>query len=264
MRHDAGGIRERLTMARHVRGWDPVRAWRFIRASKAYRNAWERRRPEPGLPERAPFPVRMRTDADAGAMRWGMLAWEDPDDPDGPLAPFWATAGVVAGEVSHDAPPLARLAAEGGASLSGLRLGDGALMLRIESDGRSVQVRLDGGGGFPEDGGLLLMREVTAIGDLWPGAPAPPGLRRRAAGTASCCWRWNARRRGSRGATSRCGSGAGSGSRRTGIPEAGWRGASGGATQGRARSSSTTGTSRPARREPEAASGDARARRLPS
>ena len=222
-------------MARHVRGWDPVRAWRFIRTSKAYRDAWERRDARPGLPERVPFPVRMRTDADAGAMRWGMLAWEDPHDANGPLAPFWATAGAIAGEVSHDAPPLARLAAEGGASLSGLRLGDGALMLRIERDGRSVQVRVDGGGGFPGDGGLLLMREMTAIGDLWPGAPAPPGRTRRAAGTASCSLRWNARRRGSRGATSRCGSGAGNGSRRSGIPEAGWRAASGVVTQGRAR-----------------------------
>ena len=224
-------------MARHVRGWDPVRAWRFIRASKAYRDAWERQRPLPGLPERAPFPVRMRTDADAGAMRWGMLSWEDPHDADGPLAPFWATAGVVAGEVSRDAPPLARIAAEGGASLSGLQLGDGALMLRIERDGRSVQVRVDGGGGFQEDAGLrlLLVREVAAIGDLWPGAPDPPGRTRRAAGTASCSSRWNARRRGSRGATSRCGSGAGNGSPRSGIPEAGWRAASGAATQGRAR-----------------------------
>ncbi len=224
-------------MARHVRGWDPVRAWRFVRASKAYRAAWERRDARPGLPERAPFPVRLRTDADAGAMRWGMLAWEDPDDPDGPLAPFWATAGVVAGEVSRDAPSLARLVAEGGASLSGLRLGDGALMLRTERDGRSVQVRVDGGG-FPDDAGLrlLLVREVAAIGDLWPGAPAPPGrTRKAAAGTASCSLRWNARRRGSRGATSRCGSGAGNGSPRTGTPEAGWRGASGAATQGRAR-----------------------------
>ena len=238
-------------MARHVRGWDPVRAWRFIRASKAYRDAWDRQRPLPGLPERAPFPVRMRTDADAGAMRWGMLAWEDPHDANGPLAPFWARAGVVAGEVSRDAPPLARIAAEGGASLSGLRLGDGALMLRIERDGRSVQVRVDGGG-FPEDAGLLLMRQVTVVEDLWSGASAPPGRTRRAAGTASCSLRWNARRRGSRGATSRCGSGAGSGSRRSGIPEAGWKAASGAATQGRARCWTTTAGSRPAGREPEA------------
>ena len=220
-------------MARHVRGWDPVRAWRFIRASKAYRDAWEGRIPEPGLPERAPFPVRLRTSADVGAMRWGMLAWEDPHDAHSPLAPFWATAGVIGGEVSRDAPPLARLAAEGGALLSGLRLGDGALMLRIERGGRSVQVRVDGGGGFPENGGLLLMREVKAIEDLWSGAPAPPGRTRRAAGTVNSCWRCNARRRGSLGATSRFSSGAGRGSWRTGTRAAGWRGASGAGSPGR-------------------------------
>ena len=221
-------------MARQLRGWDPVRAWRLFRASGEYRNAWERRRLEPGLPERAPFPVRMRTAADAGAMRWGMLAWEDPHDSEGPAAPFWATAGVIDGEVARDMPPLARLAAEGGASLSGLRLGDGTLMLRIERDGRSVQVRVDGGGGFPDDAGLrlLLVREVTAIEDVWSGVQAPwPG--RRATGTTSCCWPWSARRRASRGATSRCGSGRRRRSRRTGIRADGWRGASGAGSPGR-------------------------------
>ena len=61
-------------MARRVRGWDAVRAWRFIQASKAYRSAWAKRLPQPGLPERAPFLVRLRTAADAGAFAWGMAA----------------------------------------------------------------------------------------------------------------------------------------------------------------------------------------------
>ncbi len=198
------------------------------------RDAWEKRRFLPGLPERAPFPVRMRTAADAGAMRWGLHAWEDPRDYEGPAAPFWATAGVIEGPVAHDMPPLARLAAEGGASLSGLRLGDGALMLRIERDGRSVQVRVDGGGGFPEDAGLrlLLVREVTAIEDALSGAAAP-WQGRRATGTTSSCWRWSARLRASRGATSRCGFGRRRRSRRTGIPADGWRGASGAGSPGR-------------------------------
>ena len=43
-------------MARRVSGWDSLRAWRFIRASKAYRAASKKCRL--GLPERAPFPVR--------------------------------------------------------------------------------------------------------------------------------------------------------------------------------------------------------------
>ena len=225
-------------MARQVRGWDPVRAWRFIRASKAYRDAWERRSPQPGLPERAPFPVRMRADADAGAMRWGMLAWEDPYR-DHPLAPFWIRAGVIDGRMTYDLPPLARLAAEGGAALDGLRLDDGALMLRIERDGRSVPVRLDGRGAFPADAGLrlLLEREVSVIEDVWSGAPAPrPGRARGTAGTVSFCWRWRARRRGSPSATTRSASGSRAGSRRSITPTAGWKSASSANTPGQRRS----------------------------
>ncbi len=52
-------------------------------------------------------------------------------------------------------------------------------MLRIEREGRSVQVRLPRGAGFPEDGGLLLVREVASIEDVWLGAPVPrPGRER--------------------------------------------------------------------------------------
>ena len=209
-------------MARQVRGWDPLRAWRFIRASKAYRTAWKKRRPQPGLPERAPFPVRLRTAADAGALRWGMLAWEDPYAAE-PLAPFWAEAGVVEGLVTFDMPPLVRLAAEGGASLSGLRLDDGALLLRIEREGRSVPVRL-ADGAFPAAGGLrlVLVREVAAIEDVWSGAPAPrPGRARGTAGTTSFCWRWRSRRRGSHSATMRCASGSRRTLRWTTTPAAG-------------------------------------------
>ena len=105
-------------MARRVGGWDALRAWRFIRASKAYRAAWKKRMPQPGLPERGPFPVRLQTSVDLAAMAWGMLAWEDPYAAL-PLAPFWAQAGVIDGRVTRDTPPLVRLAAEGGATLSG-------------------------------------------------------------------------------------------------------------------------------------------------
>ncbi|MCY4098963.1 MAG: hypothetical protein OXF40_12005 [Rhodospirillales bacterium] len=208
-------------MARQVRGWDAVRAWRFIRASKAYRTAWDRHRPTPGLPERAPFAIRLRTAADMGALRFGMLAWEDPWAAL-PLAPFWASAGVLDGRVARGATPLVRLAAEGGATLSGLRLGDGALMVRIEGPGRSMQVRFPAGTVFPEDGGLHLIREVERIEDVWLGAPLPrSGRARGTTATGSFCWRSNARRRGSRCASSRSGSGAPNGSRRNTTPASG-------------------------------------------
>ncbi len=213
-------------MARRVGGWDAVRAWRFIRASKAYRNAWKRRRPQPGLPERGPFPVRLQTSADLAAMAWGMAAWEDPHAAL-PLAPFWARAGAIEGRVTHDTPPLVRLAAEGGATLSGLRLADGALLLRIERPGVSVAVRLPAGTVFPEDGGLRLVleREVARIEDVWSGFPAPrPGRAR--GGTVSFCWRWRWKRRGLRSATTRCASGSRRGSRKTTTPAAGCMSAS--------------------------------------
>ena len=216
-------------MARRVSGWDALRAWRFIRASRAYRTAWDRRRPQPGLPERAPFPVRLQTTVDLAAMAWGMLAWEDPHA-EVPLAPFWAGAGVLDGMVTFDMPPLVRLAAEGGAALSGLRLADGALMLRIERPCVSVPVRLPPGTVFPEDGGLRLVieRDVARIEDVWHGLPVPrPGRRARGkTGTANSCWRWRARPRGSRTARSRRNSGAGNGPRRNTTPAAGCTGGS--------------------------------------
>jgi len=40
-----------------MRTEDGARAWQALRRLPAYRYAWRRRRPPPGLPERAPFPV---------------------------------------------------------------------------------------------------------------------------------------------------------------------------------------------------------------
>ena len=199
---------------RRMNGWDAIRAWRFIRASKGYRKAWRRRVPTPGLPEAAPFPVRLQTAADLAALEWGMGAWENPYEEDGPLTPFWARIAMPDGMVTQDARPLAALAAEGGASLSGLRLGDGSLLLRIERNGAAAQLRISGGAAFPSDGGLLLVREVARIEDVWSGVPAPRLGRVRGTGTASFCWRWRARPRAGHTGRSPSRSGGRSGSMR--------------------------------------------------
>lgn len=202
-------------------GWDGVRAWRFIRASKGYRKAWKRRIPPPGLPERAPFPVRLQTAVDLAALEWGMHAWENPYAEDGPPTPFWARAGMPDSMVAPDGLPLAALAATGHASLSGLRLGDGALILRIERNGAAAHIRIPGGGAFPENGGLLLVREVLRIEDVWSDLPAPSPGRGRGTGTASFCWRWRARPKGGRTGTPPRPSGTGTVSRRNTTPTAG-------------------------------------------
>ena len=225
-------------MARRVTGWDAVRAWSFIRRSKAYRQAWKKRLPQPGLPEQAPFPLRLQTSVDLAAMAWGMLAWEDPYA-ELPLAPFWARAGVIDGRVVRDALPLVRLAREGGATLSGLRLADGRLMLRIERPGVSVMVRLPAGTVFPEDGGLRLVveREVERIEDIWSDLPIPrSGRGRGTTGTVNFCWRWRARRKGLPGRNTRRGSGSRSWSRKNTTPAAGWMVACAAASPGHGRS----------------------------
>ena len=115
----------------------------------------------------------------------GMMAWEDPYAAL-PLAPFWASAGVIVGTVTPDAPPLVRLAAAGGATLSGLRLGDGTLMLRIEQYGQAMLVRLPAGTVIGEGDGLIVGREVVRIEDVWLGVPVPrPGRARRGTATGS-------------------------------------------------------------------------------
>ena len=201
--------------------WDPVRAWLFLRASRTYRAAWKGRKPHPGLPEAAPFPVRLQTAADLAARRFGLHAWENPYAKDGPLAPFWAGAATPDGRVAPGGAPLAELAAAVDAGLSGLRLADGALILRIEQDGRSMQLRIGGGARFPRDGGLLIVREVLRIEDIWSGVPAPRSGRVRGTGIASCWLSWKGTRRAVRTATSQRRSGAPSASPRNTTPTAG-------------------------------------------
>lgn len=202
--------------------WDPVRAWTFIRASKAYRAAWRRQRLQPGLLEPGPFEVRWQTAADAGALCWGLYAWANPDAADGPTSPFWVGAPMFEGRIERDAAPLTALAAAGEAALAGLRVG-GDLILKIEQDGMAVQVRIADGGPFPADGGLQLVRKVVRIEDVWSGVPGPgPGSGRgRGTMTRNCCSCWPARPRACRNERSRRRSGGGTRSPRSTSPAAG-------------------------------------------
>ena len=213
--HPAGSGRARRgRRPRQPVDWDPVRAWRFIRASRGYRRAWLRHLPPPGLPEAAPFPVSLQTAADLAALDWGLLAWEDPFEENGPVSPFWARGPTADARVAPDTAPLAALAEAGGASLRGLRLADGALVLKVERPGAAVHVRLPGGAGFPDDGGLELVRTVLRIEDVWSGVTAPRPGWVSGMGIANCWPRWRGARAGGRTGRSRRRSGARSAPRR--------------------------------------------------
>ena len=117
------------------------RAWAFLRRNPGFLEAWRAAFEHPVF-EAAPFPVRVRSLGDRHALKWGLLAWEDPHRTDGPASPFWAEAPMLEAEWGVEAPPLVPLLARADARLSGLRLADGTLILKIENRSAAAQVRM--------------------------------------------------------------------------------------------------------------------------
>ena len=155
--------------------------WAFLRLDPDYRAARAASALAPQY-EAAPFPVRVRSKADRAASDpWRLLAWEDPD---GPASPFWDIP-MLDCALADDEPSLIELAQTAGASLSGLRLDGGVLVLKVERGGAAVQLRLRDAETFPEGGGIELRHGVLGLPqtmrrerDLWNllGAPGPdPG-----------------------------------------------------------------------------------------
>ena len=117
----------------------------------------------------------------------GLLAWEDPSAEDGPASPFWVEAPMAAGLPGRaDSPPFAALVRKQGGAVSGLRLLDGALILKVERDGAAGQVGIEDGAAFDPTGGLGLFlpwgddhmsRELARAGELVTGRAAISAIR---------------------------------------------------------------------------------------
>lgn len=176
---------------------EDTRAWRLLRGLRAYRAAYESGAAAPAFEEEAAISVRIQSDADLSAREpWQIEAWENPFARDGPASPFWAGERMLEAEGSPRAPPFLRMLANAGARIDGLRLLDGTLILKIEQDGRAVQIRVtkDGpllaGGGIRlyHDYGLELPMEIARLTDLWSvsGGPAPRQGRVRGARNGNC------------------------------------------------------------------------------
>ena len=162
---------------------DLARAWALLRLDGDYRAAWNEHAARPRYEEGAPSPLRIRCDADRIAERdWSLLAWENPDGD--ALSAFFADAPMLEGEGSAAAMPLLPMLEAAGAHVEGLRLDDGALILKVEAAGMAVQVRIAdpapllAGGGVRlfHDWGLALPVAIARLGDLWSvsgGDPSP-------------------------------------------------------------------------------------------
>ena len=88
------------------------------------------------------------TEADLEAVRWGLFAWEDPFAAPGPFWPVAPMMEVVPAPAPAGGPGLAEMVRESGASLEGLMLADGTLILKVERAGRARQVRIADGERF--------------------------------------------------------------------------------------------------------------------
>ncbi|MYI70268.1 MAG: hypothetical protein F4103_16535 [Boseongicola sp. SB0673_bin_14] len=133
---------------------DCVLAWRILRRTGEYREAWDRFAADhaPAPDEPGPFRIRVQARADLDAGRFGLLAWEDPRREDGPASPFWRQDGMLEGLADPAARPPAAL--DGGGSVEGLRLLSGGLVVKVECRGAAVQVLVAGGDPFPDGAGL--------------------------------------------------------------------------------------------------------------
>lgn len=163
-----------------------VSAWAVLRRHADYREAWRKAARRRAF-EEAPFPLRVQTDSDLQAERWRLLAWEDPEAGD-TVSPFWIGAPTIEGAIRPGALPLAAMAQEPKTGVEGLRLLDGALMLKIAYGGAVVRIRIRDGGPFPPDAGIEVVHDfglrmpqtAETIFDFWAVAGEPPPSRGRA------------------------------------------------------------------------------------
>ena len=166
---------------------DGLRAWLVLRHVEAYEAAWRallaRTGGAPPAREPGPFPIRIQTPADLEAAAFELLAWADPRERKGPRSVFWIQPGMAEGVIVPDAEPLAPLLAAGEATVEGLRLLSGGLVLKVEHGDAVVQVRLRDAGRFPDGGGIEIRhrfalgmpQSVPRLLEFWNavGCPAP-------------------------------------------------------------------------------------------
>ena len=142
-------------------------AWHGLRSNPGYRADWQAYGTEEHALEPALFPLRVQSEADLEAGRWGLLAWEDPRVRNRGL-PFRAGVSVLTGHAApaaeRGAPSLARLVRESPATFTGLRLREGTVILKIERRGKVEQVRLCDWDAFdPERDSLQIGVPLDAI-----------------------------------------------------------------------------------------------------
>ena len=144
-----------MAKAAEIRG--PAGDWHSLRANPGYRADWRAHGGEPPVVESAGFALRPQTEADLEAARWGLLAWEVPRERSR-FRPFWIDEKMLAAAVAGQGDPLGMLVRATGMSVAGLRLLDGALVLKVHRGRRAEQIRVLEGDAFDMERTALELR----------------------------------------------------------------------------------------------------------
>ena len=155
-------------MTTRAQGRDPKRAWRRLRENPDYVADW---RASAGrtVREAPPHAFRGQTEADLTAARWNLLAWEDPRHPQWAEL-FWADVTMVEARVAEAGEHVwRRLLRRAGATFTGLRLLDGAVVLKVWRGRETGQIRVIDGAVFdPAHSGLeVAMRQGVRARSGW-------------------------------------------------------------------------------------------------
>ena len=138
-----------------VRG--PAGDWHALRSDPDYKADWRTHGCAPAVVDAAGFALRVQTEADLEAARWGLLAWEDPRERS-KFRPFWIDEKMLMAVVVEPGDPVGRMARATGMSVSGLRLLDGALVLKVHRGRRVEQIRVLKGDSFDMERTTLQLR----------------------------------------------------------------------------------------------------------
>ena len=158
-------------MMTRAKGREPERAWRRLMENPEYVADW-RTNAGPSVREAPPYVFRRQTAADLKAGRWNLLAWEDPRYPQWAVF-FRVDAPTVEARVADPGASgehaWRRLVARAGARFAGLRLLDGALVLKVSRGRETGQIRVIGGEAFdPARSGLdVAMRKNRRTRGGW-------------------------------------------------------------------------------------------------
>ena len=136
----SSGMPESATAAdMEIRG--PLGDWHALRSNPDYKADWRANGGAPAVVESAGLALRVQTEADLEAARWGLLAWEDPRERS-KFKPFWIDEKMLMAAVVEPGDPVGILARATGMNVSGLRLLDGALVLKVKRGRRVEQIRV--------------------------------------------------------------------------------------------------------------------------